>query len=337
MLGKFTILLLRKFIHREEEKNSDPLVAEQRTIVFKKEQQENINDSTFDSDENDNQSQFMKLLELKRAAPTSGLNVAMENLRKSTEESKRARKRIAMRVSEKTKTVEKARSNLESSQQRLKSLLEKSMPKTSNTTNLPENNVNSTLNVLQQQFELMNLNQKTMEDKITLESLEGMEETIRKISHQINNALDFMQNAPLVIESHDVLTMIKETVKSLSMPYGVDLELPTNTDTVNCDSEKLKSVFRNILINAIDAMDESGKIIVKINDEIYHCIVTIENSGPNIPTEHLQDIFEPLFTTKKNGSGLGLARCKEIIQRHGGKISVHNNPTRFEIQLVRNQ
>jgi len=62
------------------------------------------------------------------------------------------------------KTVEKARSNLESSQQRLKLLLEQSMPKTSNTTNLPENNVNSTLNVLQQQFELMNLNQKTMED-----------------------------------------------------------------------------------------------------------------------------------------------------------------------------
>ena len=336
MFGTFKFFLLRKFIHRDEEKSDDPLVAEQRTIVFKKTQQENINDSAFSSD--DDESKFMKLLESKRAKPTSGLKLAMENLRKSTEDSKRTRERIAKRVTEKTKTVETARINLETNQKKLKSLLEQSKTQTSsNAANSSENNVNSTLSVLQQQFELMNLNQKTMEDKITLESLEGMEDVIRKISHQINNALDFMQNAPLVIQAHDVLTLIKETSSGMNIPYGVDLELPTNTDTVHCDSEKLKSVFRNILANAIDAMDESGKIIVKITDEVYHCVVTIENSGPQIPEKNMQDIFEPLFTTKKNGSGLGLARCKEIIQRHGGKISVHNNPTRFVIQLVRKQ
>ena len=264
MLCKSKNLLSRKFIQREEEKSNDPLVAEQRTILFKKTQSENINDSAFESKETENQSQFMKLLQSKRTKPTSSLQLAMEKLRKTTEESKRARERMAMRVTEKTKTVEQARNSLETNQQKLKSLLEQSKPKTSGTENLSENNVNSTLNVLQQQFELMNLNQQTMQDKITLESLEGMEEMIRKISHQINNALDFMQNSPLVIESHDVLTMIKETANSMNIPYGVELELPSNTDSVNCDSEKLKSVFRNIIVNAIDGMDESGKIIIKI-------------------------------------------------------------------------
>ncbi len=61
--------------------------------------------------------------------------------------------------------------------------------------------------------------------------------------------------------------------------------------------------------------------------------IKVRDSGPGIPKEHLERIFEPMFTTKKTGTGLGLVICKSIIEQHGGSISVSNKPTTFTIKL----
>ncbi|MBT8172938.1 MAG: HAMP domain-containing histidine kinase, partial [Nitrosopumilus sp.] len=59
----------------------------------------------------------------------------------------------------------------------------------------------------------------------------------------------------------------------------------------------------------------------------------IIDSGPGIPDENIKEIFEPMFTTKDSGTGLGLASCKQFLEMHHGSIEVNNNPTTFTIKL----
>jgi len=88
--------------------------------------------------------------------------------------------------------------------------------------------------------------------------------------------------------------------------------------------------------NASQAVDGKGEISIRIKDQENDVIIEVEDSGPGIPENVLPKIFEPLFTTKQTGTGLGLPSCKSIIDRHGGTISVRNNPTIFSIQIPKN-
>jgi len=93
-------------------------------------------------------------------------------------------------------------------------------------------------------------------------------------------------------------------------------------------------VFTNIIQNAIQVIgNNEGEIFVGILEENEAVIIEIENSGPNIPEKDLEKIFDPLYTTKMEGTGLGLSGCKNIIKNHNGIISVSNNPVVFTIKI----
>ena len=104
----------------------------------------------------------------------------------------------------------------------------------------------------------------------------------------------------------------------------------------NCDKSKIKSVFSNLITNSIQSIEKEGKITVSIENELNFLNISFEDSGPGITEDVLAKIFQPLFTTKVSGTGLGLGICKNIIEEHGGKISVHNSPTTFTIKLPKN-
>jgi len=80
-------------------------------------------------------------------------------------------------------------------------------------------------------------------------------------------------------------------------------------------------------------MHEGGKIEIKINEKDNMVILEFADSGKGISDNDLEKVFEPLFTTKQKGTGLGLASCKNIVEQHQGEISVKNNPTTFTIKL----
>jgi signal transduction histidine kinase len=100
-----------------------------------------------------------------------------------------------------------------------------------------------------------------------------------------------------------------------------------------CDSKYLEVVFSNIITNAIQAMENSGEIKVRFIVNKKYVKIEIEDSGPGIPEDKIEQIFVPLFTTKPSGTGLGLVTCKNIVEQHEGNISFRNNPTIFEINL----
>jgi PAS domain S-box-containing protein len=88
------------------------------------------------------------------------------------------------------------------------------------------------------------------------------------------------------------------------------------------DANQLKQAFLNIMSNAIQSMPEGGTIAVTTEQRGQNIVVRIEDTGPGIPGEVMSKLFVPFFTTRKTGSGLGLAVTKRIIDNHGGDIEV---------------
>ncbi|MDB5193535.1 MAG: sensor hybrid histidine kinase [Segetibacter sp.] len=105
----------------------------------------------------------------------------------------------------------------------------------------------------------------------------------------------------------------------------IDLTIsyPEKEAYVLLDEEKIQLAFLNIIINAVEAMEEGqGKIGVTISDEDEEYIVEIEDNGCGISEENMQRLFEPYFTSKRNGMGLGLASTLNIIQSHNAHVDV---------------
>ena len=100
----------------------------------------------------------------------------------------------------------------------------------------------------------------------------------------------------------------------------------------------MEIVFGNILLNSIQALGEGGgQIYVRYAKKPDSVIIEMVDSGPGIPQECLAKIFDPLFTTKQKGTGLGLTSSKNIVEQHGGTISAKNTPTTFTIVLPQPQ
>ncbi len=83
-------------------------------------------------------------------------------------------------------------------------------------------------------------------------------------------------------------------------------------------------------------MDENGEIKIRTTDLDYSVQIEFEDTGSGIPPEIQSKIFDPLFTTRQTGTGLGLSICKNIIEQHGGTLTVRSPPTIFTIRLPKN-
>lgn len=170
-------------------------------------------------------------------------------------------------------------------------------------------------------------------DSIITKRLELIEKSIDRISHQVDDVLGFVRITPLKLGEISIRKIIMDSIDKLKAPHNVTIMVPDSDVVVNCDSVKISTVFHNLMINAIQAMPEGGTIEIKIKKDNDDAVIDFVDSGLGIPEEFTDKIFDPLFTTKQRGTGLGLASCKNIIEQHNGKISVKNNPTTFTIRL----
>jgi signal transduction histidine kinase len=105
-------------------------------------------------------------------------------------------------------------------------------------------------------------------------------------------------------------------------------ELNLDRATVRMDRQQLTQAVMNLVLNAMQAMPEGGAVTIRASlaSPGRMARVTISDTGPGIPAEHLERIFEPYFTTKAGGTGLGLALARKIVEEHQGTIRVENGP-----------
>ncbi len=108
----------------------------------------------------------------------------------------------------------------------------------------------------------------------------------------------------------------------MALNEDLDADLPL----VNCDYNQIKQVLINLLINALDAVDEHGAITVRTVHKKNKTYLSVEDNGTGILPEIIGNIFNPFFTTKTRGTGLGLAISKKIARQHGGDLNVESTP-----------
>jgi len=111
--------------------------------------------------------------------------------------------------------------------------------------------------------------------------------------------------------------------------------LPKNDRHIICDKRQVQIALSNLISNATQAIgNKEGTISFTIYDSKDRVLVSIHDSGRGIPKDILPKIFEPLFTTKNEGTGLGLVSCKNIVESHGGMISVDSDPEKGTLFVI---
>ena len=178
------------------------------------------------------------------------------------------------------------------------------------------------------------------EDKFSTqdkEVIQRINKAIVRMTNQIDDVLNYVKQTPIKKNEISIFQCIKNSIDVVSIPTKIKINIQESDARVFADEGKLETVFTNLLRNSVEAIgDNIGSIEIKIQDKKKHVIIDIIDSGAGIKDEDVKIIFEPLFTTKQTGTGLGLASCKNIIEQHGGKIIVKNNPTTFTIELPKN-
>jgi len=172
------------------------------------------------------------------------------------------------------------------------------------------------------------------ENEVISREINRINISVRRISHQIEEVLNYVRTTPIILKSHSINKTIQEAVDTLNPSKNIQLDLPQKDLMANFDYEKMLIVFVNILLNAVQSIGEDrGKISINTYETSTDTIIKFENSGPNIPAKELEKVFDTLFTTKLEGTGLGLSSCKNIIEQHRGEIKVSNNPVVFSIRI----
>ena len=166
---------------------------------------------------------------------------------------------------------------------------------------------------------------------------ERIKRSVARMNHQVESVLNYVRTTPLNLSENSLNDLIQSASNSLTIPKNIQLDIPKEDIKIECDSDKFKVVFENLLLNAIQSIDsEKGKISINSKQNEKEIVISFENSGPNISEENISKIFRPLFTSKLKGTGLGLSSCQNIITQHQGTISVTNNPVTFTIKIPKN-
>lgn len=161
-----------------------------------------------------------------------------------------------------------------------------------------------------------------------------------RLNQIVTEFLDFARPQVPNLHASDLVEIIEKNLTFLEPELekgGVTVShnLEGRSLDLVADHDQLYRVFQNLLINALQAMSNGGKIDIKVGEEKGGYLIEIQDTGCGITPENLKKLFNPFFTTKDRGSGLGLSIVKKIVEGHKGLISIESRESRGTKVLVR--
>lgn len=185
--------------------------------------------------------------------------------------------------------------------------------------------------------------QRMPESSQTPESLDAVIRAVDRLNETVSQLLHFSRSDATAREAVNINGLLRETLELFAAQAGsqrveVQTDLSDEIGIVYASADALRQVFVNLATNALQAMPGGGTLEVATHPNPARDAVVVEfvDSGSGIPTEVAPHLFEPFFTTRPEGTGLGLALCREIVQQHQGAIQYVESAgsgARFRMEL----
>jgi two-component system NtrC family sensor kinase len=188
---------------------------------------------------------------------------------------------------------------------------------------------------------LIQMLERRDQDRYTKEKLTLISGQLDRIQTTLRELVNFSRPASTARSRVSIAEVVQEALhiaKYYKRTKGrrIEMSVPGHLPAVMGVRDQLVQVFLNLILNAIDATDTGGRILVRAQAEDDCLIVHVEDDGVGITAAHLPRLFQPYFTTKKHGTGLGLFVTRRLLIDHGGDIDVTSQPgqgTRFRLRL----
>jgi PAS domain S-box-containing protein len=187
------------------------------------------------------------------------------------------------------------------------------------------------LGVINTSVYYLKLVQPDANDKIK-QHLAMIEQEVCNSEKIIGDLLDFARIKTVERETIPVARLVGQTLERFPVPANVELvlDLPEDLPTIYADPRQMVQVLGNLTTNACQAMPDGGRLVIRAGSSTDNgrssLAISVMDSGVGISPEHMGKLFEPLFTTKPNGIGLGLPICQKLVEANGGRIEVKSEP-----------
>jgi signal transduction histidine kinase len=199
--------------------------------------------------------------------------------------------------------------------------------------------VKNPINAIVVHLELMR-NKLGDADHRAMRHLEVIESEIQRLDRVVQTLVDFSRPVELQLKEQD----LRRVVSAVLMLASVDLEtrdvhvesdLPDRPVMAKVDADLLKQALLNVVLNGAQAMAEGGRLKVRLAEDGRMALLSIHDQGGGIPDDVRDKIFDLYFTTKKDGSGIGLAMTYRIVELHNGSIEVESDATHGTTFILR--
>ncbi len=194
------------------------------------------------------------------------------------------------------------------------------------------------LNVIRNCVYLLHLSLADKADEDALNTLKLLDKQIDISNRIVTDLLDFTRIRPPSLAKVDLNSLVKESLSWVEVPGNVTVStnLDGNSPRIMADSEQVGRAFANIISNGVQAISGKGELTISTGVFDGFAWTKFQDTGCGIPPENLKKLFEPLFTTKPKGIGLGLAITKRLVEQNSGSIEVESQVakgTSFTVRL----
>jgi PAS domain S-box-containing protein len=156
----------------------------------------------------------------------------------------------------------------------------------------------------------------------TAEMREVIVKTIDNASKMLSEIKEKWNEEKLEIKNIEVKDFIESIIAETPITPNIEIQMNLQKIFIDIDQLKIRRVIENLVRNAMDATPGKGVISISNKNEDGYIVIEVKDTGAGIPEEILNNLFQPFYTTKSTGTGLGLYNCKKIIEAHGGSIKV---------------